>query len=94
MSKNIMKQARSARFGWIVQATGPKISVHAVSVGKLIHCAIRKSAATWSPYVYLYIGPHSLVLKPAVGTCNQSGRMKKWSGNGTVQVHLKVRSRT
>ena len=94
MSKNIMKQARSARFGRIARETGPKISVLAVSVGKLIHSAVHKSDATWSPYVYLYIGPHSLVLKLAVGTWKRNGRMKKWSGNGTVQVHLKAKSRT
>jgi hypothetical protein len=94
MSKNITKQVRFARFGWIARATGPKTSVLAVSVGKLIHSAIHKFAVTWSPYVYPYIGPHSLVLKLAVGTCNWSSRTKKWSDNGTVQAQLEVRSRT
>ena len=32
--KNITKQVHFARFGWIARATGPKISVLAVSVGK------------------------------------------------------------
>jgi hypothetical protein len=94
MSKNIMKQVHFTKFGWIAWATGPKASMLAISVGKLIHSAIRKFTITWSPYVYLYIRPHSLKLKLAVGTCNWSSRMKKWSDNETVQVQLEVRSRT
>ena len=94
MLKNITRQVRFARFGWIARVTGPKTSVLAVSAEKLTHSAVRKSAATWSRYVYLYIGPHSLVPKLAVGICNRNSRMKRWSGNGTVQVQLEARSRT
>jgi hypothetical protein len=81
-SKNIIKRACSTRFSLTAQVTGPKTSMLAVSAEKLTNSVVRKFATTWSPYVYLYTRPHSLVLKLAVGICNRNGRTKRWSGNG------------